>query len=91
MIGQIALWLAKELLKLAAGKALRLALPAIMTRLDEFLPFNLASSGPAWINTLIRSAAKNALGRYPTPIEESVIRLIWDPVKCAEMRSGKRS
>jgi hypothetical protein len=88
VIGSIALWLVRELLKVAAGQALRHALPSILRRLDDLMPVELIEKPAERITDVIDYAAIRTMGRFPTAIEAAVIRLAWDPVKCAENRSG---
>lgn len=87
MIQSIALWLAKELLKFAAGSALQRSLPRIMPLLDDALPFRLISSQPKAAEAAITTAAMRTLRRPPTETEQAVIRLLWDPITCALNRS----
>lgn len=90
MIGTIALWLAGELLKFAAGEALRRALPGILRRLDDVMPVELLERSGQRIQELIHITSMRVMGRLPTPIEEAVIRLSWDPVACAQNRSPEK-
>lgn len=75
----LALWLAQELIKFAAGAAVRKGMGALMTQLDLDLPNAIATRDESAVARAFKVASGLAVKRPLTPAEQLAVSLLWRP------------
>jgi hypothetical protein len=80
----IALELGRILLKMAADRALRKALPAIFKRLDLTVPYMLMNKAkPLQVQAAVTDVIEENLGHTATATQVAAVLGLYDPVKAA--------